>query len=84
LDLIWGYNNVQIKEDNEWKVEFLINKRLFKPKVIYFGLCNLPGIFQQMINSIFRELLYKKVLAKYMDDLVISTKTRKELKRRIV
>jgi len=30
LDLIWGYNNVQIKEDNEWKVAFLINKRLFE------------------------------------------------------
>ena len=38
LNLIWKYNNVQIKEGDEWKVVFLTNKGLFKPKVIYFGL----------------------------------------------
>ena len=26
LDLIWEYNNVQIKKDNEWKATFLTNK----------------------------------------------------------
>jgi len=30
LNLIWGYNNVWIKEDNEWKAAFLINKGLFE------------------------------------------------------
>ena len=30
LDLIWGYNNVQIKKDNEWKVPFLMNRGLFE------------------------------------------------------
>ena len=29
LDLIWGYNNIQIKKNNEWKAAFLTNKRLF-------------------------------------------------------
>jgi len=32
LDLIWGY---------KWKAVFLTNKGLFKPKGMYFGLCNL-------------------------------------------
>ena len=41
LDLIWGYNNVQIKEGNEWKVAFLTNKGLFEPQVMYFRLYNL-------------------------------------------
>jgi len=45
LDLIWGYNNVQIKKGNEWKATFLTNKGLFEPQVIYFGLCNSPGTF---------------------------------------
>ena len=45
LNLIWGYNNVQIKKGDEWKVAFLTNKDLFKPKVMYFVLCNLPGTF---------------------------------------
>jgi len=45
LDLIWEYNNVQIKEEDEWKAAFLTNKRLFKPQVMYFGLYNSPGTF---------------------------------------
>jgi len=53
LDLIWGYNNVRIKEGDEWKAAFLTNKGLFKPQVMYFGLCNSPEIFQRMMNSIF-------------------------------
>ena len=53
LDLIWGYNNVQIKEEDKLKTAFLTNKRLFEPQVMYFGLCNSPGTFQWMMNSIF-------------------------------
>jgi len=45
LDLIWRYNNIQIKEGNKWKAMFLTNKGLFKPQVIYFGLCNSPETF---------------------------------------
>jgi len=59
LDLIWGYNNIQIKEGDEWKVVFLTNKGLFKPQVMYFGLCNSPETFQRMMNSIFQELLQR-------------------------
>ena len=45
LNLIWGYNNVRIKEGDEWKAEFLTNKGLFELQVMYFRLCNLLGIF---------------------------------------
>ena len=84
LDLIWGYNNVRIKEGDEWKAAFLTNKRLFEPQVIYFGLCNLPGTFQRMMNSIFRELLHEGILANYMDDFMILAKTMKEREERTV
>ena len=84
LDLIWGYNNIWIKEEDKWKAAFLTNKGLFKPQVMYFRLCNLPETFQQMMNSIFRELLYKGVLANYMDDFMILAKTIQELEERTV
>jgi len=84
LDLIWGYNNVRIKEGDEWKVIFLTNKGLFKPQVMYFGLCNSPETFQRMMNSIFQELLYEGVLANYMDNFVIPVKTIEELEERMV
>ena len=84
LDLIWGYNNIQIKEGDKWKVAFLTNKGLFKFKVIYFGLCNSPGIFQRIMNSIFRELLHKEVLVNYIDNFVIPARTKKELEERMI
>jgi len=84
LDLIWGYNNVQIKEGNKWKAAFLTNKGLFEPQVMYFRLCNSPGTFQRMINSIFQELLHEEVLANYMDDFVIPAKTMEELEERTI
>jgi len=84
LDLIWGYKNVQIKEGDEWKATFLTNKGLFEMQVMYFGLCNSPGTFQRMMNSIFRELLHEGVLANYMDDFVIPAKTKEELEERTI
>jgi len=61
-----------------------MNKGLFKPKVMYFGLCNLLGTFQRMMNSIFQELLHKEVLTNYMNDFIIPTKTKKELEDRTI
>jgi len=84
LDLIWGYNNVRIKEGDEWKAAFLTNKGLFEPQVMYFRLCNSPGTFQRMMNSIFQELLHEGILVNYMDDFIIPTRTMEELKERTV
>ena len=84
LDFIWRYNNIWIKEDSKWKVAFLTNKKLFELKVMYFELYNSLGIFQWMINNIFRKLLYKEVLANYINDFIIPAKTKKELKKRTV
>ena len=84
LDLIWGYNNVRIKEGDKWKAAFLTNKGLFEPQVMYFGLCNSPGTFQRMMNSIFQKLLHEGILANYMDDFVIPAKTMEELEERTI
>ena len=84
LDLIWGYNNIRIKEGNEWKVAFLTNKGLFEPQVMYFGLCDSLGTFQWMMNSIFQELLHEGVLANYMDNFVIPAKDMKKLEERTI
>ena len=84
LDLIWEYNNIQIKEGEKWKAAFLMNKGLFELQVMYFGLCNSPGMFQRMINSIFWKLLYEGVLANYMNDFVIPAKTMEKLEERTI
>jgi len=51
---------------------------------MYFGLCNLPGTFQRMMNSIFQELLHEEVLANYMDDFIIPARTMKELEEQTI
>jgi len=45
LDIQWGYNNVRIRERNEWKAAFRTNRGLFEPLIMYFGLCNSPATF---------------------------------------
>ena len=51
---------------------------------MYFGLCNFLGIFQRMMSSIFQELLYKEILANYMDNFIILVKTKNELEERTI
>ena len=45
IDLRWGYNNVQIKKGDEWKVAFMTSEGSFEPTVMFFGLTNLPATF---------------------------------------
>jgi len=52
LDLWWGYNNVWIKERDEWKTAFMTLKESFKPTVMFFELTNSPVTFQTMMNEI--------------------------------
>jgi hypothetical protein len=46
FDIRWGYNNIRIKEGDEWKAAFLTKEGLFKPTVMFFGLTNSPATFQ--------------------------------------
>ena len=55
LDIHWGYNNVRIKEGDEWKAAFRTIRGLFKPTITFFSLCTLPSTFQRMMNEILRE-----------------------------
>ena len=53
---------------------------LYEPMVMYFGLCNSPATFQNMMNHIFRPLKDKwakrgvKIIV-YMDDILIAMST---------
>jgi len=61
-----------------------MNKKLFKPQVMYFGLYNSLRTFQRMMSSIFRKLLHERVLANYMDNFVIQAKMIKELEEKTI
>jgi len=45
MDLRWEYNNMRIKEEDEWKAAFSMPEGLFEPMVMFFGLTNLLATF---------------------------------------
>jgi len=73
LDLRWGYNNIRIKEGNEWKVVFTIYIGAYEPTVMYFGLTNSPTTFQTMMNDLFCDLINQRDTATFIDDILVAT-----------
>lgn len=71
MDLQSEYNNVCIKDGNQWKAAFKTARGLFESTVIFFGLCNSPATFQAMMNDIFRDMIAEGWLQIYMDDILI-------------
>jgi len=73
MDLQWGYNNVRIKEGDEWKAAFTIPERSFEPTVMFFGLTNLLATFQAMMNELLRDLINTGNVAAFIDDVIVGT-----------
>jgi hypothetical protein len=75
LDIRWGYHNIQICEEDQWKAAFRTVYGIFKLKVMFFGLSNSPPIFQHFMDRIFAPLKrkYPGCIFVYMDDILIAT-----------
>ena len=71
MDLRWEYNNVQIKEGDEWKVAFMTPEGSFEPTVMFFGLTNSPVTFQAMMNELLRDLINTGKVAAFIDDIIV-------------
>jgi hypothetical protein len=86
LDIRWGYHNIQIREEDQWKAAFKTPYGIFKPKVMFFGLTNLPPTFQRFMDRIFVPLKqrYPGMIFAYMDDILIATGDDLTLHRQIV
>jgi hypothetical protein len=75
FDICWGYNNIWIRDGDQWKAAFITNHGLFEPQVMFFRMTNSPATFQTMMNTLFREELRQDWLSIYMDDIVIHTRS---------
>lgn len=78
LDLRAGYNNVRIKEGDQWKGAFNTPQGLFEPTVMFFGLCNSPATFQAMMNHLFADMIAEGWLVIYMDDMLLASLNKDE------
>ena len=77
IDLRWDYNNVRIKEENEWKAAFTTLEGSFEPTVMFFGLTNSPATFQAMMNELLRDLINTGKVAVFIDDVIVGMETEK-------
>ena len=75
MDLRWRYNNVRIREEDEWKVALIILEGSFKPMVMFFGLTNLLATFQVMMNELLQDLINTRRVAAFIDDVIVGTET---------
>jgi len=75
MDLWWGYNNIRIKEEDEWKIVFSVSEGSFEPMVMFFGLTNSPATFQAMMNNLLRDLVVEEKVAVFIDDVIIAMET---------
>ena len=75
MDLRWGFNNIRIKEGDEWKGVFTTYIGSFEPTVMFFGMTNSSATFQAMMNEILRDMINKGKVAAFVDDVLVGTET---------
>ena len=71
IDLKDAFNQMKIKEEDEWKTAFKTRYGTFEYLVMPFGLTNAPATFQKYINWILRKKLDQKGVA-YVNDILVT------------
>eukprot|EP00731_Ephydatia_muelleri_P018416 Em0011g456a len=74
LDLLCGYWQVEVEEKDRHKTAFCTREGLFEFKVMPFGLCNAPAVFQRLMDLVLSGIQWERCLV-YIDDIVIMGKT---------
>ena len=75
MDLQWGFNNVRIKERDEWKGAFTTYVGSFEPTVMFLRMTNSLATFQAMMNEILRDMINEEKVAAFVDDMLVGTET---------
>jgi hypothetical protein len=70
FDVRAGFNNLRVKEGDEWKLAFKTMFGLYEYTVMPMGLASAPSIFQRFINGILAPFLGLTCFA-YLDDIII-------------
>lgn len=82
FDIIAAFNNIRMKEGQEYLTAFRTRFGLFESLVMPFGLTGAPATFQRFMNDTLRSYLDLFCTA-YLDDILIYSKTRKEHERHV-
>ena len=71
LDLANGFLHVDLEEGSRKYTSFVVPDGQYEFLKVPFGLCNSPSVFQRYVNAIFRDLIARKIVLTYMDDLIV-------------
>ena len=77
LDMLSGYWQVEVKDEDRPKTAFCTTEGLFQFKVMPFGLCNAPATFQRLMDLVLSGLQWSQCLV-YLDDVIVMGRNFKE------
>jgi hypothetical protein len=79
IDLRWGFNNIQIREGDNYKAAFITNLGLYEPTIMTFSLCNAPATIQTMMDDLMYKLSQTGKIVHYIDNIIIGGETELDL-----
>ena len=82
LDLASGYWQVKMSDEHRHKTAFNTKYGLYQFKVMPFGLCNAPGTFERLMETVLRGMQWERAVL-YLDDIIIFSQTVDEHLKRL-
>ncbi|GJT74040.1 reverse transcriptase domain-containing protein [Tanacetum coccineum] len=78
LDAYKGYHQIQMAEEDEEKMAFYTDQRMYCYTKMHFELKNVGAIYQRLVDSTFQSQIGRNLEA-YVDDMVVKSKDEKML-----
>ena len=77
LDLKYEWHQVRMASKDREKTAFITSSGLYQFDVMPFGLWNAPATFQRLVDTLFGKYIGHGL--GYLDDIVIHSRTRKDM-----
>jgi len=77
MDAYSGYNQISMYPNDEEKMTFITEQKVYCYRMMPFGLKNAKATYQKMMNTVFKDLIGNLVEV-YMDDMIVKTPVKRD------